>query len=141
MTPSKPYLIRAIFEWINDNHMTPYLMVNAEMEGVQVPRDYVEDGTIVLNISPQACRGLHIENDRVVFSARFGEVALQVYVPPTAVMAIYAKENGRGMVFGQDEGDGGDILNDGDDDDLPPMGGDSSSSQPSRGKPKLKVVK
>lgn len=145
MTSSKPYLIRAIYEWIIDNHLTPYLMVNASVEGVQVPQDFVEDGSIVLNISPPACRGLHIENDRIVFSARFGEAALQVCVPPIAVMAIYAKENGRGMVFGQEdlEGNGsGDIIDDGDD-EPPSSSSDGSPHQPPRGgnKPKLKVVK
>lgn len=102
MTSNKPYLIRAIYDWIVDNNLTPHLLVNAEYPGVQVPQEHVNNGRIVLNISPQACRGLHLENDRIVFTARFSGVTIQIFVVPAAVFAIYAKENGRGMEFGEE---------------------------------------
>lgn len=103
LTSNKPYLIRAIYDWIVDNRLTPYLMVDAEFPHVQVPMAYVNEGRIVLNVSPEACRGLHMENDRIVFSARFANETFQIHVVPEAVMAIYAKENGRGMEFPVDE--------------------------------------
>lgn len=102
MTSNKPYLIRAIYDWIVDNNLTPHILVNAHYPGVQVPQEHVNNGRIVLNISPQACRGLHLENDRIVFSARFSGVTIQIFVVPAAVFAIYAKENGRGMEFGEE---------------------------------------
>lgn len=135
MTSSKPYLIRAIYQWIVDNELTPYIVVNATVAGLQIPEQYIENGRIVLNISPRACRGLHLENDRIVFSARFSGVAMQIFVPPTAVMAIYAKENGRGMVFTEEDSDG---------DGTPPPPTTTSTSKSTtaaRGKPQLKVVK
>ena len=99
MTSNRPYLIRAIYDWIVDNNMTPYLLVSADYPGVQLPLDYVKEGQIVLNISPQACRGLHLNNDRIVFTARFSGKTEQLVVFPSAVLAIYAKENGAGMEF------------------------------------------
>lgn len=102
MTSNKPYLIRAIYDWIVDNDLTPYILVNAEYPGVQVPQEHVSGGRIVLNISPKACRGLHLENDRIVFTARFSGQSVQIFVLPIAVQAIYAKENGRGMEFGEE---------------------------------------
>ena len=104
MTPSRPYLLRALNEWILDNNMTPYLVVDAGIQGVQVPQDFVTDGQIVLNICPTAVVGLTVDNEAVEFSARFGGVPMQVYVPFAAIMAIYAKENGQGMVFGSEPG-------------------------------------
>ncbi len=104
MTPSRPYLVRALNEWILDNEMTPYLVVDAGIQGVQVPQEFVTDGQIVLNICPSAVVDLSIDNDAVEFSARFGGVPMQVYVPFSAIMAIYAKENGQGMVFGAEPG-------------------------------------
>ena len=103
MTSNRPYLIRAIYEWIVDNHLTPYIVIDAGYEGAQVPLEYVEEGKIVLNISPEACRGLHLENDRIVFTAKFAGDAIQVFVPPLAVLALYSKENGRGMFFTEEE--------------------------------------
>jgi stringent starvation protein B len=126
MTSSRPYLIRAIHEWILDNVMTPYLLVDIEGEGVDVPRQQGQNGKIVLNISPQAVEGLMLGNDAIGFRARFGGIATDVYVPIDAIMAIYAKENGRGMVFNDDE-----------DDDPAPE--ESSSKQSKR--PSLKVVR
>lgn len=138
MISTKPYLIRAIYEWIVDNEFTPYLVINSEVESVQVPKDYIEEGRIVLNISPKACRGLHLENDRIVFSARFNGEAYQIYSPPKAILAIYAKENGRGMLFtDEDEYDG-----EGGDTPVPP----SSNAAATKGlpgvrKPRLIIVK
>ncbi len=102
MTSNRPYLIRAIYDWIVDNDLTPYLLVNADFPGVEIPQEHVNDGRIVLNVSPKACRGLHLENDRILFTARFSGMATQIFLNPAAVLAIYAKENGRGMEFGED---------------------------------------
>ena len=107
MRSSRPYLIRSLSEWILDNHATPYVVVDASMPGVHVPAEFVANGQIVLNISPSAVRALSIQNDALQFSARFGGVPMQVYVPIPAVLAIYAKENGQGMVFGQEPGSPG----------------------------------
>lgn len=104
MTPSRPYLTRALFEWILDNDWTPYVLVDANIVGVQVPQEHVKAGQIVLNISPGAVRDLLIDNEAVQFSARFGGVPQSIYVPILAVEAIYAKENGQGMVFGHEAG-------------------------------------
>lgn len=102
MNSNRPYLIRAIYDWIVDNDLTPYMVIDANCEGAQVPLEYVEEGKIVLNISPDACRGLHLDNDRIIFTAKFSGTAIQVFVPPMAVIALYAKENGKGMFFRAD---------------------------------------
>src|SRR3990167_8082814 len=109
MTSTKPYLIRAFFDWIIDNNMTPYLAVNADWPGTHVPLQYVEAGKITLNISPTAVRDLKLGNDALHFNARFSGILTHVLVPVKAVLAIYARENGRGMVFGEEanEGEGG----------------------------------
>jgi len=104
MTPSRPYLMRALFEWVLDNESTPYVLVDANIMGVQVPQEYVQDGQIVLNISPTAVQGLLINNDAMSFNARFAGVTQNIYVPIVAVLAIYAKETGEGMVFGNEAG-------------------------------------
>lgn len=125
MTTSRPYLVRAIHEWILDNGMTPHLLVDIEGEGVDVPAQQGQNGKIVLNISPTAVEGLNLGNDAIGFRARFGGIATEVYVPLDAVLAIYAKENGRGMVFS-------------DDGDEPEP---SDSSKPQGKRPSLKIVK
>jgi stringent starvation protein B len=129
MNSSRPYLIRAINEWILDNALTPYLLVNAEAAGVEVPQRYVDNGKIVLNINPQAIDGLQILNDRIEFNARFGGNPMQVLIPIGAVLAIYAQENGRGMMFNEDE------------ETPPPPAGPSDDTPPRGGRPSLKVVK
>jgi stringent starvation protein B len=106
MTSNKPYLIRGIYDWIVDNDLTPYLLVNAKDPSVNVPPEHVNGGQIVLNISPTACRGLHLENDKILFTARFSGQAVQISLNPSTVLAIYAKENGRGMEFTEDEDEG-----------------------------------
>jgi stringent starvation protein B len=103
MTSNKPYLIRALNEWIIDNHMTPFLLVDANVEGVEVPQQHIKDGKIILNIAPGAVQEIAIEDEWVYFSARFSGQAFMVNVPVNAVLAIYAKENGRGMMFAEDE--------------------------------------
>ena len=132
MTSNKPYFVRAIYDWIVDNELTPYLLVDAEHPNVEVPQEYVNAGRIILNISPRACRGLHIENDKIVFTARFSGQTFQIFVDPNAVLAVYAKENGRGMEFGPEY----------DEPSAPPV---SKQSQPSKTnttkKPVLTLVK
>jgi len=130
MTSNKPYFIRALYDWIVDNDLTPYLLVNAEAPGVEVPQEHVSGGRIVLNVSPSACRGLHMENDRIVFTARFSGQVTQIAVNPGAVLAIYAKENGRGMEFGEEY------------DNLPTKPSTPSpQGQPARKRPALTLVK
>ncbi|UAW99971.1 ClpXP protease specificity-enhancing factor [Halopseudomonas nanhaiensis] len=99
MNSSRPYLLRALYEWILDNNCTPYLLVNAGYPETVVPQNFVEDGQIVLNVSPNAVRQLEMDNARVTFDGRFGGVPQQVWLPVQSVMAIYARENGQGMVF------------------------------------------
>ncbi|ARB92423.1 ClpXP protease specificity-enhancing factor [Legionella longbeachae] len=135
MTSNKPYLIRAAYDWIVDNELTPYILVNAAYVGVQVPREHVNHDRIVLNISPAATRGLLLENDRIIFTARFSGKTEQIFVPPGAVLEIYAKENGRGIAFALE-----------DEEEPPPASSGPSTSDAegpvsSKSKPSLKLVK
>ena len=102
MHSSRPYLARALYEWLVDNELTPYLVVDATLPSVEVPRQFVQNGQIVLNVAPNAVRDLMIENDAIGFNARFGGHPMQVMIPIPALIAIYAKENGAGMVFGHE---------------------------------------
>ena len=106
MTSNRPYLMRAINEWLLDNQLTPHLLVNADVQGVEVPDNFIQDGKIVLNIGPHAVEGLRISNEEVTFLARFSGVSQLISFPVSAVLAIYARENGRGMMFNEDEDDG-----------------------------------
>jgi stringent starvation protein B len=99
MTPMRPYLLRAIYEWIVDNHFTPHVLIDADYPEVKVPQQYVRDGQIVLNISMTAVRQLELENEWLSFTARFSGASMRVYAPMAAVLAIYTKENGQGMIF------------------------------------------
>ncbi len=103
MTPNRPYLIRAMYDWICDNGLTPHLAVDAHYPGTRVPQEFVQDGQIVLNLAPRAVQGLVAGNDEIIFSARFGGVPRNLVVPVGAVLAIYARENGQGMAFSADE--------------------------------------
>ncbi len=103
-TSTRPYLIRALYEWCTDNGLTPYVAVRVD-DTVRVPREYVKDGEIVLNISMDATSALKLGNDYIEFKARFAGVARDIMVPLGRVMAIYARENGQGMAFPLDEGD------------------------------------
>ncbi len=102
MKSSRPYLARALYEWLLDNELTPYLVVDATQPGVEVPRQFVQNGQIVLNAAPTAVRDLFMENQAIGFSARFGGQPMQVMIPIPALIAIYARENGAGMVFGHE---------------------------------------
>ena len=99
MTSNRPYLLRALYEWISDNGLTPYLLVDAGHEGVRVPPGAAKDGRVVLNIAARAVDRLDIGAEHVQFLARFGGVSQSVHVPMAAVLAIYAQENGQGMMF------------------------------------------
>lgn len=99
LTPRRPYLLRAFYEWLLDNQLTPHLVVDVTLPGVRVPMEYARDGQIVLNIAPRAVGNLELANDGVSFNARFGGVPRQVEVPLAAVLAIYARENGAGTMF------------------------------------------
>lgn len=123
-TKQRPYLIRAMHEWMIDNDLTPHIVVDALHEGVDLPTAHVNDGKVVLNISYAATRGLELGNADISFGARFGGVERSLSIPVTAVLGIYSRETGQGMVFSDDEHE-----------PPPPSGGDDS------GKPNLKVVK
>lgn len=99
MTPSRPYLLRALYEWILDNNATPHILVNAMHPEVQVPQDYVKDGQIVLNIAPSSVKALSLGNEVLTFNARFQGIPTDISVAIDAVLGVYAKENGRGMMF------------------------------------------
>lgn len=105
MTPLKPYLIRSIYEWIIDNNLTPHLLVDANNCDAILPQEFIEDGKIVLNIRPEAIQGLSLGNEEIEFNARFSGKPMHIATPITAVMAIYAKENGKGMIFDHEDGD------------------------------------
>ncbi|NTY80797.1 ClpXP protease specificity-enhancing factor [Citrobacter werkmanii] len=162
LTPRRPYLLRAFYEWLLDNQLTPHLVVDVTLQDVQVPMEYARDGQIVLNIAPRAVVNLELANDEVRFNARFGGVPRQVSVPLAAVLAIYARENGAGTMFEPEaaydedvaslndddneasgfesetvmsviDGDKPDNSDDNDPDDTPPP--------PRGGRPALRVVK
>jgi len=103
MTSQKPYLIRAIFEWLVDNNLTPHLLVDATLDGVQVPHEFINEGKIVLNIDPGAVRNYHADNEWISFSARFSGKPMELFIPIHAVQSIYSKENNQGMFFPEEE--------------------------------------
>lgn len=133
MKPRRPYLLRAMYEWIVDSGCTPYLVVDASVAGVEVPRQHVQDGKIVLNVSAAATAGLVLGNDELRFNARFGGASIAVRVPVEAILAVYARETGQGMIF-PEEG-------------APPPGGgepkppSAPEPRPAGSRPRLKVVK
>lgn len=103
MTSTRPYLIRAFYDWIVDNECTPHIVVNASFPNVEIPTEYVDSGQIVLNIAVAAVQGLRLGDQAVEFQARFAGQVRKIYAPVASVLAIYAKENGRGMVFAEEE--------------------------------------
>lgn len=103
MTSNRPYMLRAFYEWIVDNNCTPYLVVDATQPYVKVPTQHVQNGQIVLNISPGAVGNMTMNNDAVSFNARFGGQPFALYVPMRAVLAIYARENGAGTMFSPED--------------------------------------
>lgn len=156
MTSNRPYLIRAYYEWIVDNNLTPHLVVDATQPGVVVPMEHVKDGQIVLNISPSACGNLQLGSIDIEFDARFSGVPRHILIPCSSVLAIYARENGAGTMFPKeshehnvsneapaaDKGaeltaiDGGDVP-----DDITPSPDDEPPKPSRKGKPNLKIVK
>jgi stringent starvation protein B len=139
MTSSRPYLMRAFYDWIVDNGCTPYVVVNANRDDVQVPRTYVKDGQIVLNVSPSAVMAFHLDNAAMEFNARFGGVPMQVHVPMSAVLGIYARENGQGMIFEPEEN----TPPESPPTDGAPSDGSATTSAKTKkpGRPGLKIVK
>lgn len=140
MISRRPYLIRAMHEWMVDNSETPHLLVDAEHEDVDVPLEYVQNGKIILNISPHAVQGLNLGNDYVFFNARFSGNPRDVAVPTRAILAIYSRESGQGMLFNEeDDGPGPD----GPDGNGPDSSGGSGEESPSKGakRPNLRVIK
>ncbi len=131
MTSTRPYLIRAFYEWIVDNDFTPHMIVNAEQEYVAVPHEHVENGKIVLNISPSAVNALDLGNDWICFNARFGGKSLDIGLPPDAVLGIYARENGQGMLFQEEQPES----------DPPPQTPAPDTSSKNSSRPQLKVIK
>jgi stringent starvation protein B len=128
MTSNRPYLLRALYEWINDNSMTPHILVDADYEGVDVPEHAIQKGKVILNIDHAAVRELDLGNEWLTFDARFSGRQHTVSVPVEAVLAIYSKENGQGMMFAQD------------DESPPPHGGPEDGPKHAR-RPHLKIVK
>jgi stringent starvation protein B len=159
LTPRRPYLLRAFYEWLLDNQLTPHLVVDVTLPGVRVPMEYARDGQIVLNIAPRAVGNLELSNDDVRFNARFGGVPRQVEVPLAAVLAIYARENGAGTMFEPEAAYNEDVTNVNDDagigaenetvmsvidGDKPDSDDDNSPDDtppPRGGRPALRVVK
>lgn len=136
MTSSRPYLVRALYDWIIDNQCTPYLLVNALHSGALIPQDFVNsDGQIILNISPSAVSDFVMNDDSLCFSARFGGVSTDIFVPSAAIMGIYAKENQQGMIFEAEPEPEAD----------PPLtslsGSNRTPSPVPKSRPSLKVVK
>lgn len=128
MSSSRPYLIRALYEWIVDNSCTPHVLVNALASGVVVPQQHVKNGQIVLNVSPSAVANFFLDNSVMQFDARFSGVPMRISVPMHAVLGIYARENGQGMIFEPEEPE------------QPPPEDNGSDTRPEQ-KPRLKVVK
>ena len=142
MKSRRPYLLRAMHEWISDSDCTPHVVVDANATGVEVPRQYVRDGKIVLNLSWSATSQLRMTNEEVTCQGRFGGVSMTVRLPITAVLAIYARETGQGMIFSDDDASptppapgGPDAAPTTPDPDKKPPGGDGKR------RAKLKVVK
>ena len=131
MTSSRPYLIRAMYQWIADNGMTPHVLVDVSVDGVRVPEQHIQNGKIILNIAPMAISGLVLGDAEITFSARFSGKSMGVLIPVEAVLAVYAKENGQGMMFSEDDG----AISSPDNDDDP----DPAPDKPRR--PGLRVVK
>jgi stringent starvation protein B len=132
----RPYLIRAIHEWAMDSGLTPHLLVAADYPNVSVPREYVQEGRITLNISPMAVQELSLRTDPIWFSARFSGKSFDVQVPVGAVLAVFARENGEGIIFGEVEPPSPDGTQ-----QAPAVNPEPQPPKPSGGRAKLRVVK
>jgi stringent starvation protein B len=137
MTSHRPYLLRALYEWISDNDMTPHLLVDAGQPGVQVPPHMIKDGKVVLNIAGRAVATLELGNDAVRFTARFGGVSHPVSVPVSAILAIYARETGQGMALPDD----GAAADAGDEPPIPPPNAGGDEPLPPKRGGHLRIVK
>jgi stringent starvation protein B len=136
MSPNRPYLLRAFYEWIVDNDCTPYLVVDASYPQVKVPQQFVQNGQIVLNVLPSAVSNMLLGNDTITFNARFGGQPFALYIPVKAVLAIYAKENGAGTVFTlEEEEEDAELFDEPFEHDAPP-----EPTKPKKGS-HLKIVK
>lgn len=131
----RPYLLRAMHEWISDCNQTPHIVVDATIDGVQAPRQYVQNGKIILNVSNSATSGLVIGNDAVRFRARFGGATYDVAAPIAAVLGIYARETGQGMIFSEADAPPPEPT------PTPPAEPAGAGAETKRTKPSLKVVK
>lgn len=144
MSSNRPYLLRAIYDWISDNELTPYILVDAAFAGVRVPPQVVKNGQVVLNLAMRAVANLDLGNDWISFQARFSGISQSIQIPVQAVLALYAQENGQGMMFPAEE-DGGDPpptpAPEPDDVTSKAGAGDAAHSKPVRKGPHLRVVK
>lgn len=131
MTPIKPYLIRAVRDWAIDSGFTPHIVVDMGIPGAKVPPEYVENGRILLNVHPRAVQGYEMQDEWLLFSARFGGQSRTLEIPVSAIRAIYARENGQGVAFPDESGAGSEFPG------RPPDGSDD----PPRKGPHLKIVK
>ena len=143
MSSNRPYLLRAIYDWISDNDLTPYVLVDAGVAGVRVPPQVVKNGQVVLNLAMRAVANLDLGNDWISFQARFSGVSQSIQIPVQAVLALYAQENGQGMMFPADEEGGDAPPPSGPESDETPakQSADDGGDKPKRGAPHLRVVK
>ncbi len=143
LIPTKPYMVRAIHEWCVDNGLTPHLLVAVNSQ-TRVPMAYVKEGEIVLNLNYSATKDLHIDNDAIVFSARFGGISQNLYVPMSAVKGVFARENGQGMFFETGAQTDADETDANAKSVTPPSeveGGAVDDKMPAKKKPNLTIVK
>jgi len=142
MSSNRPYLLRAIYDWISDNDLTPYVLIDASVAGVRVPPQVIKNGQVVLNLAMRAVANLDLGNDWISFQARFSGVSQSIQIPVQAVLALYAQENGQGMMFPADE-EGGDTPPPAgpEPDDAPAKQEADGGDKPKRGAPHLRVVK
>jgi len=130
LVPTRPYLIRAIREWAMDNGLTPQLLVDAGADGVVIPEGYVRDGKIVLNVHTQAVKTLELGNEFITFYARFGGTSYAINLPIQSVLAVFARENGQGMFFQEEETQHQIEQSAGDSEESPPNGQSSGPRRP-----------
>jgi stringent starvation protein B len=141
MSSNRPYLMRAIYDWITDNDLTPYILVDAGREGVRVPPQVIKNGQVVLNLAMRAVANLDLGNEWISFQARFSGVSQSILIPVHAVLALYAQENGQGMMFPAEEGGETPPPSAPPDGDDSPGGDGADAGKPKRGVPHLRVVK
>ena len=142
MTSNRPYLLRAIYDWITDNNLTPYILLDAMREGVRVPPQVVKNGQVVLNLAMRAVANLDLGNEWISFQARFSGVSHSILIPVNAVLALYAQENGQGMMFpAEEDGDPPPSPPESSPDDTPPSDSADAGEKPRKGAPFLRVVK